>query len=1207
MLRDLDWRLSRAVAVMVLILTALVVPSGPVRAAVRVITFDLAASPGVIEDVGAAAGIGLTRDNTVDAVTVDYTITADAGSIFDADFALNGSSLTEGTVAFAAGVATASISVLVTDDVNGEGVAGTESFAITLSNPINLDSPADPYSLGSTTVHALTITDDADNGTVVFSTPDSAVLESDLGTTTNVSVTRTGGTEGTASATVSSAGGPPFGTATPGVDFTAVDQAIEFAHGLSTDQIVVVTVLGDNEIGEGTETIELSLSGPQAGVGTHRVDIIDDDAAGFVSFDPAPVSAFESSGTVVVTFIRTGGDDGPIIIDWATGESGGGAESDVDFFSQAGTINFAQGEVSRTVAVALINDTFVEPDETFQLDVVPPDPLVFSGPVFKLITIVDDELLATFDSYTTPEDTPLVSVVSVLDNDSGPDLVDLDVVSFGIPTSGLLTIVDFETGHFTYEPAPNFEGSAFFTYTMTDGVDTAVGTVRITVTDNNAAPDAIEDSYPSVSRIQPTTLDVLANDVDQDLDVLSVITGIEATLAGNSVDCSSGVDCVFTPASGFVGVDSFSYTIEDPFLATDSAIATVFVGLPRDCDITATPGIPLIGTAADEVLCGTPGPDIIDGGGGDDVILGFGGDDILTGGDGKDRLVGGDGDDTLNPGAGDNDDTLGGPGSDTVVYYANDPAADIIVVSETAISIVSAEGDDDGDLHETVENIIVELLAGNDSITVQAGETAAMDLRGGGGTDRLQYDKTGLSGVADSGSIITATGRQPVMYSGFEIRFIDVFIIHLTEGDDVRRFIASAAAGLIIDPLGGSDDIQIDLGNLAGPVNVTDSGLTGTDKLTVFGTVDDDDIEIRSVAVEAGGETVSFNGIEQLHVLGSGGDDTFTLDAGEEFAPAAFDTVVTIDGGSGTDIFRLISGESCELVGSSVVVDGIASFLVVNVEVLITVCNGVEVTQSFQSGYCVVDVEGNIACFGLSHMGDHQTTGGTAHPVVGLSNRPDKQGYWTVQSNGDVTPFGLAGDYGDLPSLGITPAHPIVAMTATSSGLGYYLLGQDGGVFSFGDSVFYGSTGLIDLALPVTAMAVSPLGGGYWFVASDGGIFAYGSGAKFLGSVPQFVPYDLLAADVVGIAPTATGNGYWLVAADGGIFAFGDAKFYGSVPGALSPGVSLAEEVVGMVATPTGKGYWLVAADGGIFAFGDAAFLGSAVGSGIGAVVALVG
>ena len=100
---------------------------------------------------------------------------------------------------------------------------------------------------------------------------------------------------------------------------------------------------------------------------------------------------------------------------------------------------------------------------------------------------------------------------------------------------------------------------------MTDGVDTAVGTVRITVTDINAAPDAIDDSYPSVSRIEPTTLDVLANDVDQDLDVLSVITGFEVTPAGNSVDCSSGVDCVFTPASGFVGVDSFSYTIQDPF------------------------------------------------------------------------------------------------------------------------------------------------------------------------------------------------------------------------------------------------------------------------------------------------------------------------------------------------------------------------------------------------------------------------------------------------------------------------------------------------------------------------------------------------------------------------------------------------------------------------------------------------------------------
>jgi len=1201
MLTDVRNGFWRGMAALGLVAGILVVPSSPALAATGVISFDAAASPAASEDVGLFGNIGLSRDNTVDEVTVDYNIVANAGSVFDSDFALNGSVATSGTVSFPVGQASAAISVLIADDVNGEGAAGTETFTIVLSNPVNIDSPGDLYALG-TSAHVLTITDDGDSGSVIFSASDSSIGEADTDVVATVSVTRTGGTEGVAAATITSTGG----TATVAADYVAVSQGVTFAHGDSSPQVVSVTIIGDNEPNEGTETIELSLSGPQAGVGPHRIDITDDDSPGIISFDGAAVSAFESSGTVDVTFIRTGGVDGAISVDYASAESGGGALSDVDFTGTTGTVTFAQGETSQTVAVTLINDTSLETDETFQIEVVVPD-ADFTGPAFKLVTIVDDELVANFDSYTTPEDTPLVAVVGVLDNDAGPDGVDLDVSLVGAPTIGTLTAFDLETGLFTYEPAQNFEGTAFFTYSVTDGLNSESGVVRITVTDANSAPDAVDDSYPSISRIDPTVLDVLANDIDQDSDPITILTGVVLTPEGNTVDCSNGANCVFTPAAGYVGIDSFTYTIEDTLAATDVATVAVFVGLPRGCDVTATPGVPLIGTAADEVLCGTPGDDIIDGGGGDDVILGFDGDDILTGGPGKDRLVGGDGDDILNPGTGDNDDTIGGPGSDTVVYYANDPAVDTVVVSEAAISIVSPLGVDDGDLHETVENIIVELLAGNDSITVQAGDVASMDLRGGGGTDRLQYDTTGLTGVSDTGAILTATGKQPVIYSGFEIRVTDTFIIELTPGDDVRRFTASAAAGLIIDPLGGNDDIRVDLGSLVGIVTVTDSGLTGEDILRVSGVSGDDDIEIRPVAVEAAGEIVNFSGIEDLRVSGNLGNDQFRLDAGAGFAPAAFSTVVTIDGGEGTDTFRLTSANSCSLVGTSVDVDGIASFPLLNIEVLVTDCNGVVLTQSLVSGYWLVDASGMITAYEVSHFGDHSTSGGTSASVVGLGVRPDKLGYWTVQANGDVTAFGQAADLGDLPQIGVVPARPVVAMSPTSSGGGYYLLGDDGGVFAFGDAAFFGSTGDIALALPVTAMASAPTGAGYWFVGRDGGIFAYGPNARFLGSVPQFVSYNDLAADVVGIAPTVSGNGYWLVGADGGIFAFGDAKFLGSVPGVLAAGATLDSPVVGMVATPSGKGYWVVAADGGVFAFGDAPFVGSLGGTGADTIVALAG
>ena len=63
--------------------------------------------------------------------------------------------------------------------------------------------------------------------------------------------------------------------------------------------------------------------------------------------------------------------------------------------------------------------------------------------------------------------------------------------------------------------------------------------------------------------------------------------------------------------------------------------------------------------------------------------------------------------------------------------------------------------------------------------------------------------------------------------------------------------------------------------------------------------------------------------------------------------------------------------------------------------------------------------------------------------------------------------------------------------------------------------------------------------------------------AEFVGSLPDIVPFDQLAAPVNGIVPL--GNGYILVATDGGVFNFSDTAFAGSLAGnADSPVVGIA-------------------------------------------------
>ncbi len=236
------------------------------------------------------------------------------------------------------------------------------------------------------------------------------------------------------------------------------------------------------------------------------------------------------------------------------------------------------------------------------------------------------------------------------------------------------------------------------------------------------------------------------------------------------------------------------------------------------------------------------------------------------------------------------------------------------------------------------------------------------------------------------------------------------------------------------------------------------------------------------------------------------------------------------------------------------------------------------------TGYRVVASNGAVSTFG--NAGNYGSEAGQPlnAPIVGMAATPDNKGYWLVGADGGIFTFGDAGYYGSEGGQHLN--QPIVGMAATPDGKGYWLVAADGGIFTFGDAAFYGSEGGQHLNAPVVGMAATPDGGGYWLVASDGGIFTFGD-ATFLGSEGG----QSLNAPVVSMAATPDGNGYWLVAKDGGVFTFGDAAFNGSASGQSNA------PVVGITPTSNGGGYWLGAQDGGIFTFGNAPFNGSGVGS----------
>jgi|GEM_PF-1247577 len=176
----------------------------------------------------------------------------------------------------------------------------------------------------------------------------------------------------------------------------------------------------------------------------------------------------------------------------------------------------------------------------------------------------------------TANDTLTTSVgvaasVQPLLNDSDPDGDALTITAVGTPAHGTVSLVG---GTITYTPTAGYVGADSFTYTVSDGKGgTKTGTVNVTVQGANQAPVAVNDSA-TTSAGQAVTFNPLSNDSDPDGDTL-VISSVGA--AANGIVTKTNNAITYTPANGFTGVDSFTYTISDGRGGTKTATVTVTV------------------------------------------------------------------------------------------------------------------------------------------------------------------------------------------------------------------------------------------------------------------------------------------------------------------------------------------------------------------------------------------------------------------------------------------------------------------------------------------------------------------------------------------------------------------------------------------------------------------------------------------------------
>jgi VCBS repeat-containing protein len=199
--------------------------------------------------------------------------------------------------------------------------------------------------------------------------------------------------------------------------------------------------------------------------------------------------------------------------------------------------------------------------------------------VFLTINAVNDAPDAVNDSYATNEDVALtVAAPGVLANDTDADGNPLAAQLESGPAHG--TLVFNSNGSFTYTPDADFNGADSFTYRVNDGEDDSnVATVDLTINAVNDAPDAVDDSA-TTNEDAAVTIAVRANDADVDGDFLtveSVTQGADGTVAINADGTVT-----YTPDLDFFGTDTFTYTVSDGRGGSDTATVTVKVNAVND-------------------------------------------------------------------------------------------------------------------------------------------------------------------------------------------------------------------------------------------------------------------------------------------------------------------------------------------------------------------------------------------------------------------------------------------------------------------------------------------------------------------------------------------------------------------------------------------------------------------------------------------------
>jgi selenophosphate synthetase-related protein len=299
------------------------------------------------------------------------------------------------------------------------------------------------------------------------------------------------------------------GTAIAGRDYVETTGKLTWTEGNGDDKTVEVALTEDTLV-ESDETFTINLTNNTTGadLGYATVTIKDNDIAvqpGRPQLAVSSVKVDESAQTATLTISRFGGHDGKLVVNYAT--TNGTAIAGRDYVEMTGKLTWIDGDSDdKTVEVVITEDTLVESDETFTINLTNNATAADLGPATVIIKDNDAVVQPGYPQFavsTVQVDESAQTVALTISRLGGHDgkLVVNYTTTNGtaiagrdyVETTGKLTWMDRDkndqtiTIQLTDDAA--VENDETFTVTLSsEGSGANLGRATVFITDNDTTP-----------------------------------------------------------------------------------------------------------------------------------------------------------------------------------------------------------------------------------------------------------------------------------------------------------------------------------------------------------------------------------------------------------------------------------------------------------------------------------------------------------------------------------------------------------------------------------------------------------------------------------------------------------------------------------------------------------------------------------------------